>query len=61
MRWACERDCGAGGEKAYDSPERASRYAKAFDREDQSDIGRRPLLSLLPVSLARRSGRRRAP
>jgi hypothetical protein len=59
MRWACERDCGAHGEKAYDSPEQAARYAQAFDREDRSDIGRRPLLSLLPLRLARRrsSGR----
>jgi hypothetical protein len=55
MRWACERECGAGGEKVYDSPERAARYATAFDREDRSDIGRRPLLSLLPLKLARRS------
>ena len=39
------------GEKAYDSPERAARYARAFDREDRSDVGRRPLLSLLPVAL----------
>jgi hypothetical protein len=58
MRWACERACSAGGEKVYDSPERAARYARAFDREDRSDIGRRPLLSLLPLRLAR--GRRRS-
>ncbi|MGH2947893.1 MAG: hypothetical protein ACRDPC_16860 [Solirubrobacteraceae bacterium] len=58
MRWACERGCGAGGEKRYDSPERARRYARAFDREDRSDVGRRPLLSLLPLGLARRLGRR---
>jgi hypothetical protein len=57
MRWACERDCGAGGQKAYDSAERAARYARAFDREDRSDIGRRPLLSLLPLKLARGRGR----
>jgi hypothetical protein len=58
MRWACERGCGAGGEKVYDSPERAERYARAFDREDRSDIGRRPLLSLLPLKLARRGSNR---
>jgi hypothetical protein len=58
MRWACARGCGAGGEKRYESPERAARYAAAFDREDRSDLGRRPLLSLLPLRLAR--GRRRA-
>jgi hypothetical protein len=58
MRWDCERGCGAGGEKQYDTPERASRYARAFDRDDRSDVGRRPLLSLLPLGLARRLGRR---
>jgi hypothetical protein len=58
MRWSCERGCGAGGEKRYDSAEQASKYARAFDREDRSDVGRRPLLSLLPLRLARRSGRR---
>jgi hypothetical protein len=58
MRWDCQRGCGAGGEKRYDSPEQASRYARAFDREDRSDVGRRPLLSLLPLKLARRSRRR---
>jgi hypothetical protein len=59
MRWACARGCGAGGEKDYDSAERAARFAAAFDREDRDDVGRRPLLSLLPLGLARRG--RRAP
>jgi hypothetical protein len=59
MRWSCARGCGAGGEKSYDSPERAARFAQAFDREDRDDVGRRPLLSLLPLGLARRG--RRAP
>ena len=59
MRWTCERACGAGGEKRYDTPEDATRYARAFDREDRSDIGRRPLLSLLPLGLARRVRRKR--
>jgi hypothetical protein len=27
----------------------APRYARAFDREDRDDVGRRPLLSLLPL------------
>jgi hypothetical protein len=54
MRWACARGCGAGGEKSYDSAERATRFAQAFDREDRDDVGRRPLLSLLPLGLARR-------
>jgi hypothetical protein len=57
MRWACERGCGAEGEKSYDSPERAARFAQAFDREDRDDVGRRPLLSLLPLGLARRRRR----
>lgn len=57
MRWACARGCGAGGEKSYESAERAARFAQAFDREDRDDLGRRPLLSLLPLGLARR-GRR---
>jgi hypothetical protein len=57
MRWACARDCGAGGEKTYDSAERAAHFAQAFDREDRDDVGRRPLLSLLPLGLARRGGR----
>jgi hypothetical protein len=54
MRWTCERGCGAGGEKRYDTPEQARRYAQAFDREDRADVGRRPLLSLLPLGLLRR-------
>ena len=63
MRWRCERGCGAGGEKLYASPADAARYARAFDREDRQELGRRaPLIGLLPlriVWLARRlrSGR----
>jgi hypothetical protein len=33
MRWSCARGCGAGGAKAYASPDQAARYAAAFDRE----------------------------
>jgi hypothetical protein len=58
MRWQCERGCGAGGSKTYRSAEEAQRYARAFDRRDARDIGRRPLLSLLPIWLARRMGGR---
>ncbi len=54
MSWSCSRGCGAGGEKRYESAERAARYARALDREDRDDLGRRPLLSLLPLGLARR-------
>jgi hypothetical protein len=57
MHWDCTRGCGAGGEKHYESAERAARYARAFDREDRDDLGRRPLLSLLPLGLARRARR----
>jgi len=57
MRWSCARGCGAGGEKRYESAELAARYARALDREDRDDVGRRPLLSLLPLGLARRTRR----
>jgi hypothetical protein len=58
MRWECERGCGAGGSKTYGTAEEAQRYARAFDRRDTKDLGRRPLLSLLPLWLARRMGGR---
>jgi len=58
LSWECERDCGAGGFKRYATPAEAARYAKAFNREDRDDIGRRPLLSLLPLGLGRKSRRR---
>jgi hypothetical protein len=58
MRWECERGCGEGGSKRYATAEEAQRYARAFDRRDAEDLGRRPLLSLLPLWLARRMGRR---
>jgi hypothetical protein len=54
MHWNCERGCGAQGSKGYPSAEAAARYARAFDREDREDTGRRPLLSLLPLRFARR-------
>jgi hypothetical protein len=54
MRWRCERGCGAGGDKRYPTAEEARRYARAFDREDRSDIGRRaPLIGLLPLRIGR--------
>jgi hypothetical protein len=58
MRWDCDRGCGASGSKRYPTAEDAARYARAFDREDAADVGRRPLLSLLPLSLGRRRRRR---
>ena len=54
MRWGCERDCGLEGEKAYATSADARRYARAFDREDRDDLGRRSPLSLLPLRFARR-------
>ena len=59
MRWRCQRGCGAGGEKAYATPEHAARYARAFDREDREDLGRRaPLIGLLPLRIWRALRRR---
>jgi len=58
MRWECERGCGASGSKRYTTAEAAQRYAQAFDRRDTEDLGKRPLLSLLPLWLARKAGRR---
>jgi hypothetical protein len=59
MRWACARGCGAAGSKRYPSAAHAAHYARAFDREDREDLGRRPTLSLLPLWLGRRASRRR--
>jgi hypothetical protein len=57
MVWECERGCGARGSKRYASAADARRYAESFDRRDASDLGKRPLLSLLPLWLARKLGR----
>jgi hypothetical protein len=61
MRWECSRGCGAEGSKRYPSAAHAARYARAFDREDSEDLGRRPLLSLLPLALSRRARTDRNP
>ncbi|MFA1541434.1 hypothetical protein [Actinomadura monticuli] len=54
MRWSCVRGCGAGGSKEYDSADQARCYARAFDRKDTDDLGRRaPLLGLFPLRMAR--------
>jgi hypothetical protein len=60
MRWACQR-CGAvGGEKRYASAADAATYARAFDREDREDLGRRaPYMGLFPLRLARALRQRR--
>jgi hypothetical protein len=54
LSWSCAR-CGAvGGTKTYASAEEAARYARAFDREDREDLGRRaPLVAGLPLRLWR--------
>jgi hypothetical protein len=59
MRWECERGCGASGSKRYASAEQAARYASAFDREDRDAVGRRPLLSMLPLRMAQKLAERR--
>jgi hypothetical protein len=58
MRWECERECGFRGEKRYASAADAQRYARALDRRDADSLGKRPTLSLLPLWLSRRVGRR---
>ena len=62
MTWACVRCGDAGGSKDYASAEEAARYARAFDREDREDLGRRaPLVAGLPLRALRllRDRRRR--
>jgi hypothetical protein len=60
MRWQCQRGCGAGGAKRYSTAGDASRYARAFDREDRADLGRRaPLFALFPLRVLRFRQRRR--
>jgi prophage protein DUF1660 len=60
MRWTCERCQSGGGEKAYASAAEAARYARAFDREDRDDLGRRaPLVAGLGVRAYRLLRRRR--
>lgn len=53
MRWHCARGCGAQGSKRYPTAQDAERYARAFDREDQVDLGRRAPLGLLPLRVLR--------
>ncbi len=58
MRWTCERCGEEGGSKSYATAADAERYARALDRRDADDVGKRPLLSLLPLWLARKAGDR---
>ena len=54
MVWECERGCGAGGTKAYPSEADAAGYARAFDREDRDELGRRaPFLGMFPLQIYR--------
>jgi hypothetical protein len=54
MTWSCERCGTAGGERRYATAAEAERYARAFDKEDRADLGRRaPLIGLLPLRLWR--------
>ena len=54
LHWECERGCDAGDEKTYDSAERASRYARHFNRGDSSSLGTR-----FPIPLPRGLSKRR--
>ncbi|ORB16092.1 hypothetical protein BST37_07670 [Mycobacterium noviomagense] len=56
MYWECERGCGqASDSKTYATAEQARRYAAAFDRRDNSELGKRaPLIGLLPLRVWRR-------
>jgi hypothetical protein len=59
MSWRCERGCGAGGSKRYASIEKAELFARAFDRHDSEDLGRRaPLVGLFPLRVIRALRRR---
>jgi hypothetical protein len=54
MIWSCRRGCGAEGQKRYPTAAEAARYARAFDREDREDLGRRgPFVGLLPLRFVR--------
>jgi hypothetical protein len=54
MSWTCARCGHLGGSKEYGSPAEAARYARALDREDRDDLGRRaPLVAGLPLRALR--------
>lgn len=59
MEWSCARGCGESGSKRYADAESALRYARALDRQDSDDLGRRaPLLGMFPLRLWRLARRR---
>ncbi len=54
MVWLCQRGCGAGGRKRYQTAAQARHFAAAFDREDNQELGRRaPLFGLFPLRVWR--------
>jgi hypothetical protein len=55
LHWRCERDCDdPGGTREYESAADARRIAAALDVEDRDGISKRPIMSLMPLKLARR-------
>jgi hypothetical protein len=58
MRWACEHCGAAGGEKTYETPAEAARYAAALDKTDSSRTSSHNTLSTLPLAIARKLKRR---
>jgi len=59
MTWECQRGCGMAGSKTYGDAAEAEQFARAFDREDRADLGKRaPLVAGLPLRLARAFRRR---
>lgn len=53
--WECERGCGERHTKTYQTAAEAKRYATAFDRRGNADLGRRaPLIGLFPLRLWRK-------
>jgi hypothetical protein len=52
MIWSCAR-CADEHAKDYPTAAEAERYARAFDRDDRQDLGKRAPLSLTPLRLGR--------
>lgn len=55
MVWECERGCGqGGGRKTYATAAEAQRFAAAFDRRDDADLGKNaPVLGMFPLRIWR--------
>jgi hypothetical protein len=54
LRWSCERGCGEGGEKTYDTASEARRFATAFNKKDSERAGNHPTISTLPLWVVRK-------